>query len=241
VSPHLGKRIAIGLVAGPILLGLALALAWNWYASASQAPEFFESDIQAFEAQDRAAPTPPGAVVFYGSSSIRLWNSLAADMAPLRVVNRGFGGSQLSHLVHYVARAVTPLAPRAVVVYAGGNDLDARTGKTAERVIADYQALVRAIHADLPETRVYFLTIKPSKLRWERWPEMQKVNEAIAAWSAGDPRLGVIDVATPILGPDGKPRDEVFRLDGLHLNARGYAEWTRVVRPRLCADLGERC
>ncbi len=237
----LGKRIAIGLVLLPILLGVGLKLAVDWYGRASQRVEFFEDAIQAFEAQNQAAPIAPNPIVFYGSSSIRLWDSLAADMAPLRVVNRGFGGSQLFHLVHYVARAVTPLRPRAVVVYAGGNDLDARTGKTAEQVVADYQALVRAIHADLPQTRVYFLTIKPSKLRWERWPEMQKANQAIAEWSAGDARLGVIDVATPLLGEDGKPRDDVFRLDGLHLNDTGYAEWTRVVRPRLCADFDERC
>jgi hypothetical protein len=232
------KGIAIGVLT---LVALAAAAGFGllaYYLRASQDPAFFEDAIQAFEEADRESPPEPGSIVFVGSSSIRFWSTLAEDMKPLPVLNRGFGGSQMAHLVYFAQRIVTRYRPRAVVVYAGDNDLDARTGKTAETVLADYRAFVRLLHEEVPSARVYFLAIKPSKLRWKRWPEMSRANAMIEAWSDGDPRLSFVDTASVLLGPDGGPRDDVFRFDGLHLNAAGYAEWTRVVRPVLARDLG---
>ena len=132
------RRLAIagGVVVG--LAGLALLGGWLWllwYGHASQDPTFFEDEIAAFEAADRAAPPPERPIVFVGSSSIRLWDTLAEDFAPLSVLNRGFGGSQLEHVNHFLERTVLGYAPRAVLLYAGDNDLDARTGKTADDVL----------------------------------------------------------------------------------------------------------
>lgn len=228
---------ALGAPAGALVL---TALAWlafpSYYAWRSQDPAFFADEIAAFAAQDAASPPPDGAVVFVGSSSIRLWSTLAEDMAPLPVLNRGFGGSQLAHVIHYADETIVRYLPRAVVVYAGGNELDAQTGKTADDVARDFATLVATIHAYAPGARIYFLSIKPSKRRWDRWPEMRRANERIETFCNGDSRLRYVDVATPLL-EDGEPRDDVYAWDGLHLNATGYREWTRVLRPILCADL----
>jgi lysophospholipase L1-like esterase len=124
------------------------------------------------------------------------------------------------------------------VVYAGGNDLDESTGKTAEDVARDFGTLVATIHAYAPGARIYFLSIKPSKARWQRWPEMNRANALIEKLCEGDPRLAYLDVATPLLA-NGEPRDDVYRWDGLHLNEAGYGEWKRVIRERLCHDLGD--
>jgi len=221
------------------LAGFAVWLGLRGYTSAATAdPAFFEEAIAAFEQADRIEPPEPGGIVFVGSSSIRFWTGLDRDMAPLRVLNRGFGGAQFNHLLHNVHRVVTPYAPRAVVTYAGDNDLAEGTGKSAERVFGDYQRFVAEVRERVPGTRFYFLTIKPSVQRWARWPEMSRANAMIEAWSAGDPRLDYLDVATPLLGEDGEPRPDLFMADGLHLNAEGYAAWAQVVQPRLLADLG---
>ncbi len=234
-----GWKLAVGVLAGAVLLaGLGVVAFPRFYAWRAQDPAFFADEIAAFAAQDELQPPPDAPVVFVGSSSIRLWASLAEDMAPIPVLNRGFGGSQLTHLIHYVDETVVRYLPRAVVVYAGDNDLDASTGKMAEDVARDFGTLAATVHAHAPGARIYFLSIKPSKARWERWPEMRRANELISRLCDGDPRLAFLDVATPLL-EDGKPRDDVFRWDGLHLNATGYREWTRVIRPRLCNDLGE--
>jgi lysophospholipase L1-like esterase len=236
------RRLALG--AGALVaLGLAgLAGGWlwlHWYVRASQDAVFFDDEIAAFEAADRAEPPPERPIVFVGSSSIRLWDTLAEDMAPLPVLNRGFGGSQLAHVVHFAERAVLRYRPRAVVLYAGDNDLDARTGKRAPDVVRDFEAFVGLVHAAVPDARVYYLAIKPSRMRWERWPEMRAANEAIAARCAADPRLAFLDTATPMLATGEPPARRLFVFDGLHLSAEGYALWTGVVKPRLLADFPE--
>lgn len=231
-------KIAGGVLASLALLaGVAVIALPRLYAWRAQDPEFFADEIAAFAEQDVATPPPDAPIVFVGSSSIRLWDSLAEDMAPLPVLNRGFGGSQLAHVTHYVDETIVKYLPRAVVLYAGDNDLDASTGKTAEDVARDFGTLVATIHAYAPGTRVYFLSIKPSKARWARWPEMKRANERIEKLCQGDSRLAYVDVATPLL-EGGKPREDVYKWDGLHLNETGYREWKRVVRPLLCHDLG---
>jgi lysophospholipase L1-like esterase len=232
------KWLAGGVAALVILVGLALIALPHIYAWLAEDPAFFADEIAAFAERDRESPPPDAPIVFVGSSSIRLWATLAEDMAPLPVLNRGFGGSQLSHLIHYVDETVVRYLPRAVVVYAGDNDLDVATGKTADDVARDFATLAATIHAYAPGARIYFLSIKPSKMRWARWPEISRANELVERHCKSDPRLAYLDVATPLLD-DGKPRDDVFRFDGLHLNEAGYREWKRVVRTRLCDDLGD--
>jgi lysophospholipase L1-like esterase len=229
--------IGLGVAAALALAGwLGARAALGWYARASQAPDFFADEIAAFEAADRAQAPPPHPIVFVGSSSIRLWKTLAEDMAPLPVINRGFGGSQLVHAIHFADRVVVRYQPRAVVLYAGDNDLDARTGKSASDVVDDFRTFVGLVQSYVPDTRIYYLAIKPSRLRWARWPEMAKANAEIAALCAGDPRLGFLDVAGPMLASGEPPARELFVFDGLHLSQRGYALWTSVVKPRLLAD-----
>lgn len=230
--------VRLGLAA--LVLG---ALAWLgvrgftvWYPRAALDPAFFADEIAAFAEADAAAPPREGGIVFVGSSSIRLWKTLAEDMAPLPVLNRGFGGSQTNSVVHYVDETVLRYRPRGVVLYVGGNDLAPSTGKTAADVAAGFDAFVARVHAKLPETRIYYLSIKPTRLGWDRFPEQAKANAAIAARCAGDPRLAYLDVATPMLATGEPPARRLFVLDGMHPSAEGYALMTSVVKPRLLAD-----
>ena len=233
-------RIALAALVCLGLLGwLGLRGFLAWYGHASQDPAFFEDEIAAFEARDRAQPPPERPIVFVGSSSIRLWSSLAEDMAPLPVINRGFGGSQLTHVVHFAERTVLRYRPRAVVLYAGDNDLDASTGKSAADVVRDFEAFARLVSEGVPDARLYYIAIKPSRMRWERWPEQSKANAEIAARCAAAAHCAFLDIATPMLATGAPPARALFRFDGLHLSAAGYALWTSVVRPRLLTDFPE--
>lgn len=230
------KKLLVGLFVLVLLAVGAIAAYLRYMNGAASDPAFFASEIEAFVEADRAAPPAPGQIVFVGSSSIRFWTTLEADMKPLAVVRRGFGGAHLAHVVHEAPRIVIPYAPRAVVVYAGDNDIGA--GKSAETVVADFEALVARLRAALPEVDVWFLSIKPSRLRASLWPEMAKANERIEALADADPRLHYLDVGSVLLGPDGSPAADFFRFDGLHLSAEGYAAWTKVVKPALLAAYG---
>jgi lysophospholipase L1-like esterase len=206
------------------------------YQKASANPEFFASDVAKFAAADRERPPPERPIVFVGSSSIRLWDTLQRDMAPLAVMNRGFGGARLSSVVHFVDRVVIQYRPRAVVLYAGDNDLDA--GVSRESVVRDFRTFVFRIESALPEARIYYLSLKPNRRFWANWPAYRQTNAEIQAICASDPRLAYIDVATPLLAFGQPPARELFTFDGMHLSAKGYAIWTSIVKPRLDKDLG---
>ena len=191
----------------------------------------WENIIRNYEEIARKQPPEPGGIVFIGSSSIGMWKTLKSDFAPLNVIRRGFGGSQMVDSFIYADRIVIPYRPRAVVVYEGDNDI--ASGKTPERVFGDFKRFVEKIHAALPETPVYYICIKPSVSRWRLWDKMKKANALIEEYAGEHDLVEYIDVATPMLGQDSKPRTELFIKDGLHLNADGYKLWTAVVKPYL--------
>jgi lysophospholipase L1-like esterase len=197
------------------------------------AQQEWEPTIGAFEQQDKVHSVPPGEIVFTGSSSIAYWSSLVNDMKPLRVINRGFGGSEYSDVNFYADRIVIAYRPAAVVVYGGDNDLASSGRKTPQTVAQDVQRFVQLVHAKLPQTWVFVVSIKPSIARWKRWPEMQEANQLVQDFLRTQDRAGYIDVATPMLDKHGRPSPDLFISDGLHPSAKCYAMWTSIIRPIL--------
>ena len=194
-------------------------------------PKRWEADIKAFEAADLSDPPVRGGIVFTGSSSIRLWTTLKEDFPGLPVVNRGFGGSMLPEVTAFLERTVTPHRPALVVVYCGANDIDA--GRSADQVLADFQALVAKLHDILPITRIDFISIAPNPARWSEVDTVRAANRKIEEYIATDSRLAFINVFPLMLGPDGHPKPDIYVADGLHMNAAGYAIWREAVRPYL--------
>ena len=193
----------------------------------------WEKEIRAFEAQDQLRPPPKDATLFVGSSSIRLWQ-LDESFPEIKTINRGFGGSQLADSVEFAERIVIPYRPKWIVLYAGDNDLAG--GKTPERVLGDFKAFAAKVHKALPDTQIAFISIKPSPSRWKLAARIRETNARIAEFIAGDKRLHFVDVFAPMLDPDGQPRKELFREDGLHLNAEGYRLWASAVRAALAGQ-----
>lgn len=219
------------------VLNVSVVLAWASLVLGDEAPkppaaDRWEKDIKAFEDQDRKAPPRTGGNVFVGSSSIRMWK-LDASFPKHTVINRGFGGSQLGDSARYAERIVTPCKPRVVVVYAGDNDLNA--GKTPETVFADYRILRNKIHAALPETKIVFISIKPSPSRWKLREKALEANRLIREEIERGKGQVFVDVWTPMLGEDGMPRAELFVKDQLHMNETGYEIWNKLVEPHLAA------
>ena len=140
-------------------------------------PARFDAEIAKFDDADRATPPKPGAVVFTGSSSIRLWTTMAEDFPGVRTINRGFGGSEIADAIHYVDRVVLRYQPSQVVFYSGDNDLNG--GKSPAEVAGDYRRFVEAVHSALPKTRVVIIGIKPSLARWALADKMRDTNRRV--------------------------------------------------------------
>ncbi|MDX2473362.1 MAG: SGNH/GDSL hydrolase family protein [Candidatus Krumholzibacteria bacterium] len=221
------KRLANATLLG-ILIFSAAALAADPEANYPD-PRRFAVDVEAFTAQEQIAAPPQDAVLCIGSSSLRFWHdTISDDLQPLTLIPRGFGGSTMLDVLHYSAQIVVPYQPRAILLYEGDNDI--HFGVSPARFLATVQQFLELIHATKPETRIYFLAVKPSPSRWDLWPQMQEANILLQQLCTGDPLLTFIDIATPMLGDDGRPRPELFLADDLHMNEKGYEIWRQEVR-----------
>jgi lysophospholipase L1-like esterase len=215
------------------LLCLACAAAWGWrLANKPPEPGQYESAVRTYDIADRQNPPPQQGIVCLGSSSINGWQeTVGADLAPLKVVTRGLPGSTMADAVRYVDRLVLRYRPRAVVLYNGDNDI--ANGATPAGIRDAFNAFAAAVHAELPDARVYVISIKPSPGRWHLWPRMARTNSLLREACARDKRLAYIDVASKMLDGKGRCREELFRPDRIHMNAKGYHVWGDTLRPVL--------
>ena len=193
----------------------------------------FEAEIRAFEDSDRIHRPLPGGVVFVGSSSIRLWPDLRADFPGINVIQRGFGGSRIDEALHYAPRIVLPYKPRLVVLYAGDNDL--AEGRTPEQIFDDYRSFVRLVRDSLPGAAIAYVSIKPSPSRWSLIEGMRSANRMIRDYAMAHPGLFYVDVLDPMIGPNGRPRPNLYVSDSLHMTRDGYAIWRNLLTPIVSA------
>lgn len=191
----------------------------------------WQGAINALVKQDAAAPPPASPIVFVGSSSIVKWKSLADDFPGLQVMNRGFGGSEIFDSVTYAHRIVIPYHPRQIVFYAGGNDINA--GKTPEHVFADFKAFVGRVRAKLPDVRFSFISVAGNPKRWSQVEQVRALNGLVETWAKTQTNMDFINVFPHMMGPDGKPKPDIFVSDQLHMNEKGYAIWKELVGPFL--------
>lgn len=192
-------------------------------------PARFESAIKSFETWDSKNTFPADANLFLGSSSVRRWATAKAFPDKV-IINRGFGGSHMSDVNFYFDNVVKPYDAPSIFIYAGDNDIGG--GKSAERVLADFATFVALVEEESRKTQIHFLSIKPSKDRWEFWAEMDRANQLIKNLAETKSNVTYVDVASMLLDRAGQPKD-VFVGDGLHLNWRGYRLWTEAVSPYL--------
>jgi hypothetical protein len=196
----------------------------------------FKKEIDRFAEMDQQNPPETGQILFIGSSSIRMWDSLAVDMAPLKVINRGFGGSTLPEVLHYADQILFPYAPSMIVLYCGENDIAENASPL--RVFRSFKTFVHQVRQKLPETTVYFIPMKPSIARWELWPDYQKGNQMIATFIKSQEKLEYIDTSPSMLIDSTHIDSTIFIEDGLHMNRKGYERWRAVVRAALISEEG---
>jgi lysophospholipase L1-like esterase len=224
------RRAVICFLAGFLLAGASGRPAALALESSTSDPAAWAEEMDAFAKQDAEKASPANAVLFVGSSSIRLWD-LQKSFPDLVAINHGFGGSQICDSTLRADVLVVKYKPRLIVFYAGDNDING--GKSAEQVHIDFRAFVAKLRESLPETPIVYISIKPSIARWKLRDVQREANGLIAADCAQDETLEFIDVWPVMLGDDGEPRKDIFVEDGLHLNELGYKLWAELLGPQL--------
>jgi lysophospholipase L1-like esterase len=190
-----------------------------------------ENSIKNYEAKDAEKMPAPGGIVFAGSSSFTKWESAAKDLAPLPIINRGFGGSTLPEVIYYADRTILKYKPRTVVIYCE-NDMFGSKKKTPEQVRDAYVALTKTIREKQPDVIMYGVSLKPSPSRWAKRADVEKANKLIKDFIKSDKNHQYIDV-WPVMLKNGRPDGSIFLSDSLHMNEEGYRRWIKVLKPIL--------
>ncbi|WP_435021366.1 GDSL-type esterase/lipase family protein [Tundrisphaera sp. TA3] len=221
--------LALGLLSAPPAPGQVAPPA----PAAAAAHDFarWEKEIAAYEEADRQSQPPKGGILFIGSSTIRLWKTLAEDFPGLPVINRGFGGSEIVDSTHFADRLIFPHEPKQIFLRAGGNDI--HNGRTPREVADDFAEFVRVVHARLPKAEILFIGNSPAPLRWGQSDKYRELNRLVREMALGMPRVGFVDTFEMVLDRDGQARPELFVKDRLHFSPEGYALLRERVRPFL--------
>ena len=228
MKPHLFTALLKSIVLMACLFALSVQA-----QTPAPAHDFarWEKDIAAFEEKDKTTPPPQNAIVFTGSSTILLWRTMAEDLPGYKVVNRGFGGSEIVDATYYADRIIIPLNPKMVLIRSGGNDIF--RGNSPEKVFADFKAFVTKIHGKLPKTEIVYIALSPSVARWEQADKERALNAMVKDFVKTAKLVKYLDDSEISLGADGKPRPELFISDKLHFNADGYKLFSAKVREYL--------
>jgi len=198
--------------------------------------EWYEEEVRARELRMLETPPATGQVVFYGSSSLRMWESLEDDFRGVGLLNQAFGGSTLEACAWFFERLVVPCYPRALVCYAGDNDLG--DGRTAEQVLASFGKLLAKVDAYFPAIPFTMLAIKPSPARWHLKGQIGAVNAGMSRELQTRANGHFIDTFSAMLGRDGLPDTSLFLEDGLHVSPKGYLVWQRLLESRSAEVFG---
>jgi hypothetical protein len=209
-------------LAALLVLGLTVSVLGQSAKDADRVARW-EKEVAAIEKRQ----AEKGGIVFTGSSTIRLWD-LVKSFPDWKATNSGFGGSEIRDVTHFADRLVFKHEPRAIVFYAGDNDIN--SGRMPEQVLADFQAFAEVAQKVLPKTRIYFIAIKPSPARWAKYEVQSNANALVKEFCAKHDRLSYVDVVRLLLGPEGKPREELYVKDRLHLSPAGYKILTDAVK-----------
>lgn len=200
----------------------------------------FEKQIRKFESEDSINMPGEGQILFVGSSSIRGWLSVSTDMSPLPVIRRGFGGSTLPEVIHFAPRIIYKYKPKAIVLYAGENDmtLDYSIPEDALNSFKEIDSL-RKIY--LPETHLFYLSIKPCPTSWYYWPKIKIANKLIQDYISSQPEyLSYIDVSIVLMDKNEQLIPEYFMKDGIHLTKNAYSKWAEIIKPILISYWAEK-
>lgn len=193
----------------------------------------WEPEIARFDSLARNVKYPEEAVIFAGSSSIRLWSTLADDMSPYNVIQRGYGGAKMSDFAVYAERILSPLKCSALVLFIANDITGGNSDKKPEEVRRLFSIIHSTFRKDHPGVPVFNVAVTPTPSRWKAWPEINRGNELIKKWCEKHPGTYFIATDTAFIGPGGEPKSELFRNDRLHLNAEGYKVWSRIIKGEL--------
>lgn len=193
----------------------------------------WEKEVAQLELKDKTESYPENALLCIGSSSFRFWKNIQEDMAPYSCINRGYGGAKFTDLAFFTDRLIASHTYQGVMVFVANDITGSPDDLTPKQVLVWFQRIEKSIRKKSPQTPIFFIEITPTESRWKVWSQIQEANSLLQAYCGKKKNLHFISTASAFLGPDGKPRGELFIQDKLHLNPAGYKVWASQLKAGL--------
>ncbi len=213
------------------LIFVSVLILLSFQISLGQDPNRFLKEVEKFNQEEFSRETKRPLILFTGSSSVRFWKNLQETYPDHQILNRGFGGSQMSDLLFFADQLILKYQPEQIFIYEGDNDVS--FGKSSRVILKDTKKLVRKIKKSLPDAKILFISPKPSVARWHLRKQYLEVNDKLKKYADRKPKIDYVDVWTPMLDQDGTVFKDIFIKDNLHMNAKGYEIWGKTIRPFL--------
>ena len=193
----------------------------------------WEKEMKTFDSLNAVEKYNSNAIMFLGSSYIRLWKNIRTDLDYKDVIHRGFGGCNYRDVAYYIKRILYPHQPKALFIYVGNDITGTDKDKTPDQVLELYKYIVKVVREKYPSMPITFLAISPSEKRWAVWNQITETNNLVKAYTASEHDLYFIDAGSKFLGNDGKPMTNLYRDDKLHYNDEGYKVWGATIKQQV--------
>ncbi len=199
----------------------------------------WEPEIAKFEQLDIDKSYPSDAILFAGSSSIRLWSTIGKDMLPYNVIQRGYGGAKLSDFAVYADRIIYPHPSSAIVLFIANDISGSDKDKSPLEVSQLFRKTLYIIRRKYSDTPVFWIGITPTAARWHVWPEIKEANQMISRICQNHRNTYYVDTEKAFLTSSGLPDNNLFLDDRIHLNDDGYRVWAAIIKNELYKVLGK--
>ena len=190
--------------------------------------EEFGTDVREVELARQETQIDESDVVFYGSSTLRLWRDARGDLGVPRLLNLAFGGATIAACQAYAASLLQPLKKGKLILYAGDNDLG--NGMSVAEVIRDYENLIEMVQEILPGFEFIVISLKPSPFRHHLNDQMRDVNRWLENHMSQRQNWQYIDIFSAMIEANSKEKSIFYKDDPLHMNEVGYALLAKKIR-----------
>lgn len=194
----------------------------------------FQEEIDVFIKNDSIQMPAANSILFVGSSSFNYWKDISNYFPGYAIINRGFGGSSLTDIIHFNQETILKYKPKQIYIYCGENDIAASDTITPQIVFERFKILYTIIRNRLGnKIPIMYVSIKPSVARWNMEDKFVAANSLIRNFINKQKQTQFLDVHSAMLDTNGEVYEDIFIADKLHMNAKGYAIWQKIIAPTL--------
>lgn len=198
----------------------------------------YQKDITNYQKENKRLKDLSCDVLFLGSSSINLWDTIYEDFAPLKLIRRSYGGATLRDMIYNYNTIAKGYTPKSILLYVENDLGNHKEGVNAVKCFDLFRIFIDKLKKDYPNTPLIVVSLKPSQHKADQLKDQLLVN-ALLEENATAQGYTYVDITKVMYDEAGNLRTDIFKEDNLHMNTEGYKLWTAILKPLLIKKVRE--